>query len=108
MHYAGLPGDRYHDLTVKYMGGRASGILTFGVKGGFEAGVKFYDALRLFKRLVNIGDAKSLACHPASTTHRQLTEEEQLSVGVRPETIRLSVGIEHIGDIIEDLEQALG
>ena len=108
VHYAGLPGDRYHDLAVKYMGGRASGILTFGVKGGFEAGVKFYDALRLFKRLVNIGDAKSLACHPASTTHRQLTEEEQLSVGVRPETIRLSVGIEHIGDIIEDLEQALG
>ena len=105
--YAGLPGDPYHELALKYLGGRASGILTFGVKGGFEAGVKFYDALELFKRLVNIGDAKSLACHPASTTHRQLTEEEQLSVGVRPETIRLSVGIEHIDDIIEDLDRAL-
>ena len=105
--YAGLPGDPYHELALKYLSGRASGILTFGVKGGFEAGVKFYDALELFKRLVNIGDAKSLACHPASTTHRQLTEEEQLSVGVRPETIRLSVGIEHIDDIVEDLDRAL-
>ena len=105
--YAGLPGDPYHELALKYLDGRASGILTFGVKGGFEAGVNFYDALELFKRLVNIGDAKSLACHPASTTHRQLTEEEQLSVGVRPETIRLSVGIEHIDDIIEDLDRAL-
>jgi O-acetylhomoserine (thiol)-lyase len=105
--YAGLPDDPYHELALKYLGGRASGILTFGVRGGFEAGVKFYDALELFKRLVNIGDAKSLACHPASTTHRQLTEEEQLSVGVRPETIRLSVGIEHIDDIIEDLDRAL-
>ena len=107
LNYAGLPGDRYHELAQRYMGGKASGILTFGVRGGFQAGVKFYDALKLFKRLVNIGDAKSLACHPASTTHRQLTEEEQLSVGVRPETIRLSIGIEHISDIIEDLDQAL-
>jgi len=107
VQYAGLPGDPYHDLAVRYLDGRASGILTFGVKGGFEAGVRLYDALQLFKRLVNIGDAKSLACHPASTTHRQLTEEEQLSVGVRPETIRLSVGIEHIDDIVEDLDQAL-
>ena len=107
VHYAGLPGDRYHDLAVKYLNGSASGILTFGVKGGYEAGVRFYDSLTLFKRLVNIGDAKSLACHPASTTHRQLTAEEQLSVGVRPEAIRLSVGIEHIADIVEDLDQAL-
>ena len=107
VNYAGLPGDRYHDLAVKYLGGSASGILTFGVEGGFEAGVRFYNALGLFKRLVNIGDAKSLACHPASTTHRQLTPEEQLSVGVRPEAIRLSVGIEHIADIVEDLDQAL-
>ena len=107
VNYAGLPGDRYHDLANKYMGGKASGILTFGVQGGFDAGVKFYDALKLFKRLVNIGDAKSLSCHPASTTHRQLTEEEQRSVGVTPEMIRLSVGIEHIDDIIEDLDQAL-
>ena len=105
--YAGLPGDRYHDLAQRYMGGRAAGILTFGVQGGFEAGVKFYDALKLFKRLVNIGDAKSLACHPASTTHRQLTETEQASVGVTPEMIRLSIGIEHIDDIVEDLDQAL-
>ena len=107
VNYAGLPGDRYHDLANKYMDGKASGILTFGVNGGFDAGVKFYDALKLFKRLVNIGDAKSLSCHPASTTHRQLTEEEQRSVGVTPEMIRLSVGIEHIDDIIEDLDQAL-
>ena len=107
VHYAGLPGDRYHDLAVRYLNGTASGILTFGVEGGYEAGVRFYDALGLFKRLVNIGDAKSLACHPASTTHRQLTEEEQLRVGVQPEAIRLSVGIEHIGDILEDLDQAL-
>ncbi len=105
--YAGLPGDRYHDLAQRYMGGRASGILTFGVRGGFAAGVAFYDALELFKRLVNIGDAKSLACHPASTTHRQLTEEEQQSVGVTPEMIRLSVGIEHIDDIVADLDRAL-
>ena len=105
--YAGLPGDRYHALAQRYMGGRASGILTFGVRGGFQGGVKFYDALKLFKRLVNIGDAKSLACHPASTTHRQLAEEEQRSVGVRPEAIRLSIGIEHIDDILEDLDQAL-
>ena len=105
--YAGLQGDRYHDLAQRYMGGRASGILTFGVKGGFDAGVKFHDALKLFKRLVNIGDAKSLACHPASTTHRQLTEAEQAAGGVTPDLIRLSIGIEHIDDIVEDLEQAL-
>src|SRR5947207_1311405 len=81
--------------------------MTFGVKGGFEAGKKFYDALKLFKRLVNIGDAKSLACHPASTTHRQLTPEELDRTGVKPEMIRLCIGIEHIEDIIEDLDQAL-
>ena len=105
--YAGLSDHPHHALAQKYMNGSASGLLTFGVKGGFEAGVKCYDALQLFKRLVNIGDAKSLACHPASTTHRQLTEEEQRSVGVTPEAIRLSVGIEHIDDIIADLDQAL-
>jgi O-acetylhomoserine (thiol)-lyase len=105
--YAGLKDHPHHALAQKYMKGRASGILTFGVKGGFEAGVKLYDALKLFKRLVNIGDAKSLACHPASTTHRQLTEEEQRKVGVAPEAIRLSVGIEDIDDILEDLDQAL-
>ncbi|MEQ8691378.1 MAG: aminotransferase class I/II-fold pyridoxal phosphate-dependent enzyme, partial [Pseudomonadales bacterium] len=105
--YAGLPDHPHYPLAQKYMDGRASGILTFGVKGGFDAGVKFYDALGLFKRLVNIGDAKSLACHPASTTHRQLNEEEQRAVGVSPEAIRLSVGIEHIDDILADLDQAL-
>ncbi len=77
------------------------------MKGGFEVGVKCFDALRLFKRMVNMGDAKSLACHPASTTHRQLTPEEQLKAGVTPEMLRLSVGIEHIDDIIADLAQAL-
>ena len=105
--YAGLADHPHHALAQQYMGGKASGILTFGVRGGFDAGVKFYDALKLFKRLVNIGDAKSLACHPASTTHRQLTEDEQRAVGVAPEAIRLSVGIEHIDDILEDLNQAL-
>ena len=81
--------------------------MTFGVKGGFQAGVKFYDALKLFKRLVNIGDAKSLAAHPASTTHRQLNDAELATTGVTPDMIRLSVGIEHIDDILADLEQAL-
>lgn len=107
VRYAGLKNHPHYALAQKYMKGRASGILTFGVKGGFDAGVKFYDALKLFKRLVNIGDAKSLACHPASTTHRQLTEDEQRNVGVAPEAIRLSVGIEDIEDILEDLDQAL-
>lgn len=105
--FAGLKDHPHHALAQKYMNGRAAGLLQFGVKGGFDAGVKFYDALKIFKRLVNIGDAKSLACHPASTTHRQLTEEEQQKVGVRPEAIRLSVGIEHIDDILADLDQAL-
>ncbi len=81
--------------------------MTFGVRGGFEAAKDFYDALNLVKRLVNLGDAKSLACHPASTTHRQMSAEEQRMAGVRPETIRLSIGIEHIDDIIADLDQAL-
>ena len=107
VRYGGLPGDKYYDLAEKYMDGKASGILTFGIKGGFEAGEKFYNALGLFVRLVNIGDAKSLACHPASTTHRQMTEAEQAAAGVTPDMIRLSVGIEHIDDLIEDLDQAL-
>ena len=94
-------------MAQKYMGSRRCSLLTFGVKGGFEAGTKCFDALRLFKRMVNLGDAKSLACHPASTTHRQLTPDEQLKVGVTPEMIRLSVGIEHTDDILADLGQAL-
>lgn len=105
--YAGLPDSPYYPLAEKYMAGKPSAILSFGLKDGYEAGVRFYDSLKIFKRLVNIGDAKSLACHPASTTHRQLSEEEQRQAGVSPEMIRLSVGIEHIEDILADLEQAL-
>jgi O-acetylhomoserine (thiol)-lyase len=90
------------------MRGRASGIFTFGVKGGREAGGRFQDALKLVTRLVNIGDCKSLACHPASTTHRQLSPEELAKAGVTEETVRLSIGIEHVDDIIEDVDQALG
>lgn len=105
--YAGLEDSPHYELAQKYMGGKPSAILSFGLKDGYEAGVRFYDALAIFKRLVNIGDAKSLACHPASTTHRQMSETEQLEAGVKPEMIRLSVGIEHIDDIIADLEQAL-
>ncbi|ERK16248.1 O-acetylhomoserine sulfhydrylase [Pantoea sp. AS-PWVM4] len=107
VNYAGLPGHRHHELAIKYMQGRPSGILSFGLKGGFAAGEAFYDALKLFKRLVNIGDARSLACHPASTTHRQLNDAELLAAGVSPEMIRLSVGIEDIEDILNDLIQAL-
>ncbi|AYO20845.1 O-acetylhomoserine aminocarboxypropyltransferase/cysteine synthase [Vibrio owensii] len=105
--YAGLPDSEFYSLAEKYMQGKPSAILSFGLKDGYEAGVRFYDALKIFKRLVNIGDAKSLACHPASTTHRQLSEAEQKQAGVSPEMIRLSVGIEHIDDILADLEQAL-
>jgi O-acetylhomoserine (thiol)-lyase len=108
VQYAGLPDSPYYELAQKYTGGRPSALLSFGIKGGFEAGVEFYDALKLFKRLVNIGDAKSLAAHPASTTHRQLSEEELTAAGVTPDMIRLCVGIEHIDDILADLEQALG
>jgi O-acetylhomoserine (thiol)-lyase len=107
VNYAGLPNSPYHALARKYFGGRACSLLTFGIAGGLEAGKKFYDALKLFKRLVNMGDAKSLACHPASTTHRQMSAQEQEKAGVRPEMIRLSIGIEHIDDIIADLDQAL-
>tara|TARA_B100000700_G_scaffold327768_1_gene443360 strand:- start:113 stop:1387 length:1275 start_codon:yes stop_codon:yes gene_type:complete len=108
VRFAGFDDDAYYQRVQKYIsGGIPASLLTFGIKGGFEAGVRFYDALALFKRLVNIGDAKSLACHPASTTHRQLNEQEQAAVGVTPEAIRLCVGIEHIDDIIADIEQAL-
>lgn len=104
--FAGLEGDQYHTLAQKYFNGKPAALMTFGIKGGFEAGVKFYDQLQMIKRLVNIGDAKTLASHSASTTHRQLTPAEQLRAGVTPETIRLSIGIEHIDDIIADMEQA--
>lgn len=105
--FGGLESDPNHALAQKYCGGVPASLLTFGIEGGFDAGVRFYDALAMIKRLVNIGDTKTLACHPASTTHRQLSEEEQLSAGVTPETLRLCVGIEHIDDIIADIEQAL-
>jgi O-acetylhomoserine (thiol)-lyase len=108
VNYAGFADNPHNALAQKYLRGRACSLITFGVKGGFEAGKRFYDALCLFKRLVNMGDAKSLACHPASTTHRLMSAEEQSHAGVRPEMIRLSVGIEHIDDIIADLDQALG
>jgi len=105
--FAGLPDSPYHGLAQKYTGGKPSALMTFGIKGGFDAGVKFYDALNMFLRLVNIGDVKSLAAHPASTTHRQLSESELESAGVTADMIRLCIGIEHVDDIIADLEQAL-
>jgi len=107
VNYAGFPDSPFYPLVQKYLGGRACSLLTFELKGDAGAGPRFYDALKLFKRLVNLGDAKSLACHPASTTHRQMTAEEQRIAGVGPGTMRLSVGIEHIDDILADLDQAL-
>jgi O-acetylhomoserine (thiol)-lyase len=107
VNYAGFPTHPQHELTHKYLRGQACSLLTFGVKGGLAAAKDFYDRLNLIKRLVNLGDAKTLCCHPASTTHRQMKPEEQLRAGVSPEAIRLSVGIEHIDDIVADLGQAL-
>jgi len=107
VNYAGLKSSPYHEVCQKIVGGRPSGILTFGIKGGEAAGAKFIDALQMILRLVNIGDAKSLACHPASTTHRQLNEDELATAGVSKEMVRLSIGIEHIDDILADIEQAL-
>ena len=107
VRYAGLENHLDKPLADKYMGGRASAILSFGIKGGAAAGAKFIDALNLIVRLVNIGDAKSLACHPASTTHRQLSPEEMKTAGVSEDLVRLSIGIEHIDDIMADLKQAL-
>ena len=107
VNYAGLPDHPDHALVARYLSGRAPGILTFGVRGGRAAGAKFQDALKLFTRLVNIGDTKSLATHPASTTHRQLSPAELAKAGVKEETVRLSIGIEHIDDLIADLDQAL-
>jgi O-acetylhomoserine (thiol)-lyase len=107
VNYAGFADNPYHALVQKYLGGKACSLLTFDIRGGLPAGMRFYNALKLFKRLVNLGDAKSLACHPASTTHRQMTPQEQAAAGVGPGSIRLSVGIEHIEDILADLDQAL-
>ena len=107
VQYAGLADHPEHALAQRYMGGRPAAILCFGIEGGMEAGARFIDALKLVVRLVNIGDAKSLACHPASTTHRQLNAEELARAGVSQDLIRLSIGIEHIDDILADLTQAL-
>jgi O-acetylhomoserine (thiol)-lyase len=105
--YAGFSDSPYHALAQKYLAGRACSLVSVGIKGGYAAAVRFHDALKLVTRLVNLGDAKSLVCHPASTTHRQMSAEEQRNAGVLPEMIRLSIGIEHIDDILEDFDQAL-
>ncbi len=107
LSYLGDPGFAYYDLAQRYLNGHCPSIVTFGVAGGYEAGIRFFDGVKLFKRLVNMGDAKSLVAHPASTTHRQLSPEALALVGVAPETIRLSIGIEHVDDLIEDIDQAL-
>ena len=107
VNYVGFEDNRYHQLAQKYLGGRACSLMAFGIRGGYSSAARFYDSLKLIKRLVNLGDAKSLACHPASTTHRQMSPEEQRQAGVTPEMIRLSIGIEHCDDIIADLDQGL-
>src|SRR5690625_254534 len=107
VQYAAPPDSPYHETCRRICGGKAPGIVSFGIRGGREAGVRFIDALKMIYRLVNIGDAKSLACHPASTTHRQLSPEELANAGVSEELVRLSIGIEHIDDIIADIAQAL-
>ena len=107
VNYAGLPNHKDHALAQKYMKGKASGILSFGIEGGREAGARFYDALALILRLVNIGDAKSCAAIPASTTHRQLNEDELKAAGVSADMVRLSIGIEHVDDLMADIDQAL-
>lgn len=105
--FAGFPDHPSYPLVQRYLGGRVPSIITFGAAGGYEAGLAFFDSLRLIKRLLNLGDAKSLAIHPASTTHRQLSDAELVAAGIRPETIRLSIGLEHVDDLIEDIDQAL-
>jgi hypothetical protein len=106
-NYAGFPDSPYYAQAQNYLNGQACSLLTVGVRGGYEAAVRFYDALKLVICVVNLGDAKSLACHPASTTHRQMSPDEQRKAGVLPEMIRLSIGIEHIDDILADIDQAL-
>ena len=107
VNYAALPHDKYYDVCQKITKGQASGIISFGIKGGMNAAVKFIDALQMILRVLSMGDAKSLACHPASTIHRQLTPEQLVLAGVSEDMIRISVGIEHIDDIIQDVEQAI-
>ena len=105
--YAGFPDHPSHALVQRYLGGRVPSILTFGVAGGYEASIAFFDSVKLFKRLLNMGDAKSLVVHPASTTHRQLGSADLASVGITPDMVRLSIGLEHIDDLLEDIDQAL-
>ncbi len=107
VNYAGFADNPYYPLARKYLGGRASSVFTFGLHGGHAAAKQFYDSLRLIKRVVNLGDVRSLACHPASTTHRQMNAQQQAAAGISPELIRISVGIEHSDDIIADLDQAM-
>jgi len=107
VNYPGLPSSKYYELAKKYMPRGASAIMTFGIKGGQEAGVKFIEGVQFLSHLANVGDAKTLVIHPASTTHRQLSEEEQITAGVTPDMIRLSIGIEDIDDILWDIDQAL-
>ena len=105
--YPGLPGDRYHTLAKKYVPNGAGSVFTFGLKGGYDAGVKLVSNVKLFSHLANIGDTRSLIIHPASTTHRQLTDAQRIQAGAGPDVVRLSIGLEDLGDIIGDLEQAL-
>jgi O-acetylhomoserine (thiol)-lyase len=105
--YPGLPGDKYHELAKKYVPKGAGAVLTFGLKGGYDAGVKLVSNVELFSHLANIGDTRSLIIHPASTTHRQLSDEQKIVAGAGPDVVRLSIGLEDKEDIIADLEQAL-
>ena len=105
--YAGLPDNPYHQLAQKYLPRGAGGVLTFGIKGGQEAGIRFIENAQFLSHLANVGDAKTLVIHPASTTHRQLKEEEQASAGVTPDMVRMSVGLETLDDILWDIDQAL-
>lgn len=107
VNYPGLPENRYHQLSKKYLPRGCSSLMSFGIKGGMEAGIAFIEKVQFLSHLANIGDAKTLVIHPASTTHRQLSEEQQTAAGVGPDLIRLSVGIEHVDDIIDDISQAL-
>jgi O-acetylhomoserine (thiol)-lyase len=107
VNYPGLPDSKYHSLAKKYFPKGASGLLNFGVKGGARAGEKFIEAAEFMSHLANIGDAKTLIIHPASTTHRQMSDEDQLKAGVTPDMIRMSVGIESLDDILWDIDQAL-
>jgi O-acetylhomoserine (thiol)-lyase len=105
--YPGLPGDRYHNLAKKYCPNGAGSVFTFGLKGGYEAGVRLVSTAKLLSHLANIGDVRSLIIHPASTTHRQLTDEQRAAAGAGDDVVRLSVGLEDAADIIADIDQAL-